>query len=88
MVDEIACEICCDFIGQQYQCAYAVHQDTNNLHIHFVYNSVSFIDGHRYYGTKKEYYDLVGYIKGLLCEYGIYELHRVSNNSNYDIQNS
>lgn len=35
-------------IGQEYQIAFALHEDTDYPHLHFVFNAVSFIDGHRY----------------------------------------
>ena len=42
-------------IGQRYQCVYAVHEDTYHTHFHFVFNPVSFVDGHKYSGTKEEH---------------------------------
>ena len=42
-------------IGQRYQCIYAVHEDTYHTHFHFVFNPVSFVDGHKYSGTKEEH---------------------------------
>ena len=41
----------------EYQIAYSVHDSTDNVHIHFVMNRVSYVDGHRYQGKKKDYYD-------------------------------
>ena len=35
-------------IGQEYQIAFALHEDTDYPRLHFVFNAVSFIDGHRY----------------------------------------
>ena len=32
-------------IGRVYQCVYAVHEDTYHLHLHFVFNPVSFVNG-------------------------------------------
>ena len=82
---EIGCQIAC-FLGQQYQLVFAVHEDTPNLHIHFMLNSISYRDGHRYSGTKKEYYCLINYLGRLLKrEYGII-LCTVSNRSHIDIQ--
>ena len=45
-------------IGQEYQIAFALHEDTDYPHLHFVFNAVSFVDGHRYRGGKKEYAEL------------------------------
>lgn len=38
-------------VGQffnEYQVAYAVHTDTMHIHLHFVMNTVSFMNGHKY----------------------------------------
>lgn len=37
-----------------YQCAFCVHADTNIRHLHFAWNSVSCIDGHKYSISKHE----------------------------------
>ena len=57
---------------------YAVHENPANPHIHIVMNSVSYVDGHRYYGTKKEHYDLMKVIKHSLLIHGIYKLHIIA----------
>lgn len=46
----------------EYQIVYAVHDDTENTHIHFVMNQISYVDGHRYQGKKKDYYDFMRHI--------------------------
>lgn len=50
------------FYAPEYQIAFAVHQDTDEVHIHMVMNQISFIDGHRYRGQKKDYYDFMRYM--------------------------
>lgn len=67
------------WFGQEYQSVYSVHEDKSYLHIHIVINSVSYIDGHRYYGTKKEFYEFKNVIRRLLSSYGIYRLEYCSN---------
>ena len=47
----------------EYQIAYAVHNNTENIHIHFVMNQISYVDGHRYRGQKKDYYDFQRHMK-------------------------
>ena len=85
IVYEIACKIA-SFMGMEYQVVFAVHEDTQNLHIHFVCNAMKYTDGHRYYGKKEEYFPLVKFIKDLLrYEYGI-RLITVSALSEKDIQ--
>lgn len=34
-----------EYYGQRYQVFYGIHNDTDNIHIHFAINTVSFIDG-------------------------------------------
>ena len=46
-------------IAKRYQVAFAIHENTENLHIHFVLNAVSYIDGKRYRGTHEEYKDIL-----------------------------
>ncbi len=46
----------------EYQIAYAVHDNTENTHIHFVMNMVS-LNGEKYGGKKKDYYDFQRYMK-------------------------
>jgi len=41
----------------EYQIAYAVHDNTDEVHLHLVMNQISFVDGHRYRGKKRDYYD-------------------------------
>ena len=62
------------FIGREYQAMYAVHENREHLHIHIVSNSVSYIDGHRFYGRRKEFYKLMDGMQKILCDYGIYRL--------------
>ena len=60
--------------SQKYQVVYAVHENKPSLHIHFVTNSVSYVDGSRYYGTRKEFYEIMEFIQYLLAEYGFGKL--------------
>jgi len=59
------------FYGQTYQIIYAVHEDKNHPHIHVVMNSVSFLDGRKYHGEKKDYYRYLAYLKEVLFAYGL-----------------
>lgn len=38
----------CRFLGEERQIIYGIHLDTDNLHIHFAMNTVSYRDGKRY----------------------------------------
>ena len=74
IVDQIARALM-TYYQDEYQCAYAVHEDTEYLHIHLVCNAISYVDGHRYRGTKREYYDFISWIKRLLQKNRIYTLY-------------
>ena len=49
-----------------YQMAFAVHTNAGNIHIHFVMNQVSYVDGSRYRGQRKDYYDFKNYIASVI----------------------
>lgn len=76
--NEIAMDLIA-YLGEEYQCIYAVHEDTDQLHIHIIMNSISYLDGHRYRGSKAEFYQLTNTIKQLLRPYHIRTLQYVSN---------
>lgn len=54
MADAFAREIIQHY-APEYQIVYAVHTNQDNLHIHFVMNQISYVDGHRYRGQKQDY---------------------------------
>lgn len=51
-IDEIKAiqitESICQIFGGRFQIFWGVHTDTDNLHVHFIINSVSFVDGRKY----------------------------------------
>lgn len=67
-----------NYLGQEYQAVYAVHEDTPHLNIHIVINSISYVDGHRYYGTRQEFYSLQSCMRMVLRQYGVGQLEYVS----------
>ena len=64
-------------LGQIYQCVYAVHEDTYNIHVHFVFNPVSFVNGYKYSGTKGEHKDLKQKIEKCVKAMGIHIFYEV-----------
>ena len=57
--------------GDRFQVIVSTHLNTDNIHNHFVLNSVSFIDGKRFCNTKKDY-ALMRKTSDRLCEeYGL-----------------
>lgn len=59
------------YFGDQYQIIYSIHEDAAHVHAHIVMNQVSYTDGHKYQGTKKEYYGFINYMNGIVQPYGI-----------------
>lgn len=62
MADLFAKEIIQHY-APEFQIVYAVHEDTEHVHTHFVMNQVSYQDGHRYAGKKKDYYAFINHIR-------------------------
>lgn len=57
-VYNVAQEFCEKYLGNAYQYVFSVHTDHAHLHAHIVFNSVSFVDGHKYHyrdGDWKKY---------------------------------
>lgn len=43
------------YYADRYQIVFGVHEDTDNIHIHFVFNTVSFADGRKF---SSDYYEI------------------------------
>lgn len=59
-------------IFKGFQVIYATHIDTENLHTHFVINSVSLEDGHKWQLSKAELQELKDYSDSIIREYELY----------------
>lgn len=59
------------YYADEYQIVYAVHDNTDDVHIHFVMNQVSYKDGYKYGGKKKNYYNFKRYIERIIEHYVI-----------------
>ena len=62
-VDDVNCVVLAameiaDIFSGQYQVYYGVHEDTENLHIHFAINAVSYVDGKKWHKSRKELEEL------------------------------
>ena len=65
-------QMACRFYADTYQIVYSVHEDAAHLHIHFVMNMISYLDGKRYAGKKKDFYDYQNYLQGVAEMFGTY----------------
>ena len=59
------------YYGSSYQILFAVHENTTHPHIHFVMNTVSYLDGHKYAGKREDYYNFQQHLRNVLWPYGI-----------------
>lgn len=57
------------YYGERYQIVFEVHEDTEHIHIHFVFNTVSVIDGKKYCNYKTDFCRLRAYIGKVYNEY-------------------
>lgn len=71
MITSVAEEICALW-GTEYQIVYALHEDTPRPHLHFVWNNVSYVDGHKCSFGITEYNRTVSYIEHILSNYNLY----------------
>ena len=68
---EISVKLAEELWGDRFQVIVSTHLNTDNIHSHFVVNSVSFVDGKRFNNTKKDY-AMMRKISDRLCEeYGL-----------------
>ena len=70
LVHAIAYEVAW-YYGQRFQIIWGVHEDKENLHVHFAMNRVSYWNGKKYEGKKDDYYIFLGHVKTVLRSYGI-----------------
>ncbi len=71
---EIGMKLAEELWGDKFQVIVTTHLNTDNLHNHFVLNSISFLDGKRFCNTKKDY-ALMRKTSDRLCEeYGLHVL--------------
>lgn len=68
---EIGIKLAEELWGNKFQVIVSTHLNTDNLHNHFVLNSVSFLDGKRFWNTKKDYATMRKASDKLCEEYGL-----------------
>ena len=71
LAHEIGIKLANEMWGDRFEVVVATHHNTGVIHNHFVINSVSFIDGKKYY-DKRETYAELRRLSDMLCEeYGL-----------------
>lgn len=72
MLMEVMEEYTRRLLENKYEAVYAVHNDTNNLHGHLIFNSVSCKDGNKFHYKKTEWADTMVRIANDICvKYGL-----------------
>ncbi len=63
------------YLGDTYEAVYAVHDNTDHIHAHIVFNSVSFLNGRKYRYEKGDWEKTIQPLVNRLCEeYGLSSL--------------
>lgn len=84
---EIGVKLANELWGEKFQVIVSTHLNTDNIHNHFVINSVSFIDGKRFCNTKRDY-ALTRKTSDRLCkEYGLSVLKQEEKYNKYATSN-
>ncbi|SFQ08772.1 Relaxase/Mobilisation nuclease domain-containing protein [Lachnospiraceae bacterium XBB1006] len=61
-----------EYLGHEYEAVYAVHDNTEHIHAHIVFNSISFLTGNKYRYQKGDWAKFIQPITNRLCqEYGL-----------------
>lgn len=62
------------FVRYSCQIAWAIHGNTDNLHAHFIMNTVNYMNGSKFQIRKEELYNLKVIVSSILSEYGFSEI--------------
>ena len=81
---EIGMKLAEELWGDKFQVIVTTHLNTDNLHNHFVLNSVSFLDGKRFCNMKKDYAIMRKTSDRLCEEYGLSTLKHEKQNDRYN----
>ncbi|BCJ96344.1 endonuclease [Anaerocolumna cellulosilytica] len=69
---EITQKFVSEYLGKSYEAVFVVHDNTDHVHSHIIFNSVSFVDGKKYRYEKGEWAKEIQPITNRLCEaYGL-----------------
>lgn len=69
---EITQKFVAEYLGDAYEAVFVVHDNTDHVHSHIVFNSVSFADGKKYRYEKGDWAKYIQPITNKLCqEYGL-----------------
>jgi len=55
-----------EILGYAHQALYAVHDDTDTLHVHILVNPISYLDGQHFCETEQDYQHFIAFLAHLL----------------------
>lgn len=80
---EIIKEFVNRYLADNYEAVYSVHNDTNHIHGHIIWNSVRFTDGYKYRYEKGDWERQIQPLVDEICEkHGLHTLERKQKNDN------
>lgn len=86
-VFEITQKFVQEYVGNRYETVFAVHDNTDHIHSHIIYNSVSFVDGKKYHYSKGDWEKEIQPITNRLCaEYGLSVIEIDGEKANTEMQ--
>lgn len=59
------------YFAKEYQIAYYIHFDKNNIHIHYILNTVNMFNGQKFRISKRDFYNYKLYINEILRDYNL-----------------
>ena len=63
------------YYSDRYQICFGVHLDTDNIHIHFIQNTVSYVDGKLFSGGPWELGKFKGYVNSVIFGYSVADMN-------------
>lgn len=78
LAHEIGVKLAEEMWGDRFEVVISTHLNTKHYHNHFVINSVSFVDGKRYYDKRETYAELRKISDSICEEYGLSKLQEKS----------
>ena len=86
-VHKIGVELASEMWGDRFQVVVSTHLNTEHYHNHFVVNSVSFVDGKKYYDNRKNYAELRRLNDEICLEHGLDVLEEKTTRRHINYQN-
>lgn len=87
LAHEVGIKVATEMWGDRFQVVVSTHVNGKCLHNHFVVNSVSFVDGKKYYGNRTTYAELRRISNAICNEYGLSTLEEKKTKSGINYLN-